>query len=82
VYVTGFKPKREPFRPKARGLVDAPVYLTIPECAELMKRKTKYVWQWLDRCKLIDRRGGRPVVITDRLLAEFPELKQRLLLRD
>jgi hypothetical protein len=57
-------------------------YLSVPEVAKLIGWNTERTRKWLTRAKVIVRRGGRPVVTTERLHAEFPEAFQRLVMRD
>jgi hypothetical protein len=76
--VTRFEPKARGFKPKGRGLNDLPLYYTIPEAARLMRREVESARKWLKRAGLVIHRGGRPCVSTAHLLAEFPEVRQRM----
>lgn len=77
-----FEPKQTKFKPRRSRLDDLPVYYTIPEAAKLLRRKTESARRWLTHAGLVVQRGGRPCVPTAHLLAEFPEITQRLLLDD
>jgi hypothetical protein len=77
-----FEQKDTKYKPRRRGLDALPVYYTIPEAAKLLKRSTESARRWLTHAGLVIHRGGRPCVATAQLLAEFPEVTQRLLLDD
>jgi hypothetical protein len=77
-----FEPKPTRYKPRRRSLDELPVYYTIPEAAQLLRRSTESARRWLLRAGLVIKRGGRPCVATAHLIAEFPEVMQRLLLED